>query len=294
MKKIIIVTGTGGHLGTGHFQRMVNLAMNINREQNLSVSIFLPQNNELSLTEKFKDILIENIPHDTDLIIRDMRDSSIEEMKNLKAIAPVLTIDDIGEGRNLANYTLYLLPNKLESPDSIKLNHKLFLYGYNFIHGIESLKEKKSIKKDIDIAIYLGFNPDKELISNIKKSISKDLSSILLVNDIGYAEILCRSKIVVTHFGITMFEAHLCGCKIAALNPSDYHSALTDLVYDEFGILHKSYYTTFMQDKMFDIIEQNLKIINDKVIRIDNILKKINSGNENFIKYICEALYGTV
>ena len=74
MKKIIIVTGTGGHLGTGHFQRMVNLAMVINREQNLSASIFLPHNNERSLTEKFKDLLIENIPAGTDLIIRDMRE----------------------------------------------------------------------------------------------------------------------------------------------------------------------------------------------------------------------------
>jgi hypothetical protein len=151
------------------------------------------------------------------------------------------------------------------------------------------LKEKKSIKKDINIAIYVGYDPDKELISNIKKSIPEDISSTFL-NDIGYAEILCRSKIVITHFGITMFEAHICGCEIAALNPSAYHSSLTDLIYDDFGILHMSDYTTFMEDKMFNIIEQNLKIINDKVISIDNILKKINSGNEKFIKYIKEIL----
>ena len=306
-KKIIIVTGTGDHLGTGHFQRMANLAISINKEKNLSASIFMPYNmpynlpyKKHSLIEKFKDILVENIHLDTDLIIRDMRDSSLTEIKNLKTIAPVLTIDDIGEGRNIADYTLYLLPTLSEN---IKLNHKLFLYGYNFMYGIESLKEKKSIKKDIDIAIYMGSDPDKKLITDIKKSIPENLSSILLshnraasltgrvrVNDLQYGEILCRSKIVITHFGITMFEAHICGCKIAALNPSAYHNALTDIIYGDFNILYKSDYTSFIPDEMFNIIDKNLKIINDKEIRVNNILKKINSGNENFIKYIKRIL----
>jgi uncharacterized protein YjcR len=83
-----------------------------------------------------------------------------------------------------------------------------------------------------------------------------------------------------------MFEAHICGCKIAALNPSGYHNSLTDLIYDDFSIIYMSDYTSFMADEMFNIIDQNLKIIDDKVIRIDSILKKINSGNKNFIKYI--------
>jgi len=324
-KKITIVTGTGSSLGTGHFQRMANLAISINRTKNMSASIFLPYNlpyKEHSLIEKFKDILIEdipldygrmqcvhtfkdilveNIPLDTDLIIRDMRDSSVDEIKSLKAIAPVLTIDDIGEGRNIADYKLYLLPALL---DNTKLNHKLFLYGYNFMYGITLLKEKKSIKKDIDIAIYLGYDPDKKLIANIKKSIPENLSSILLSNNraasltgrviadnLQYGEILCRSKIVITHFGITMFEAHICGCKIIALNPSAYHSALTDIIYDDFNILYKSDYKSFIPDEMFNIIDKNLKIINDKVIAVDNILKKINSGNENFIKYIKRILF---
>ncbi|MCL1864807.1 MAG: hypothetical protein FWF73_03245 [Spirochaetes bacterium] len=305
-KKIIIVTGTGGILGTGHFQRMTNLAVSINKKKNLSASIFLPYNNSYNkhtVTEKFKDILTDNIPKDTDLIIRDMRDSSVAEIENLKTTATVLAIDDIGEGKDSADYKLYLLPTTLESSNNIKLSHELFLYGYNFIQAIESLKEKISVNKDIDTAIYLGYDPDKELVSKIKNSINKNLSAILLSNggatsltdrliphDIQYGEVLCRSKILITHFGITMFEGHICGCKIAALNPSAYHSALTDIIYDDFNILYMSDYTSFAADEMFNIINQNLKIINDKVITIDNILTKINSGNENFIKYIKKIL----
>jgi spore coat polysaccharide biosynthesis predicted glycosyltransferase SpsG len=320
-KKIVIVTGTGGDLGTGHFQRMANLAVSINKEKSLSASIFLSSSThthshthrhthehthkEDILTERFKDILIEDIPQDSDLIIRDMRDSSIDEMESLKKIAPVLAIDDIGEGKNLADHTLYLLPTS--AADEIKLNSGLFLYGYDFIYGIELLKGKKSIKKDIDAAIYLGFDPDKELVSKIKRSINKNISAILLANgralsltgmvipdNIRYGEILCRSKIVITHFGITMFEAYICGCKIAALNPTLYHNILTDIIYDDFNILYMSDYASFAPDEMFNIIDQNLKIINDKAASVDKILKKIRSNNENFIKYISEVIYGTV
>jgi hypothetical protein len=49
-------------------------------------------------------------------------------------------------------------------------------------------------------------------------------------------------------------------------------------------------YAAFAADEMFNIIDENLKIINDKVITVDNILKKIRSNNENFIKYIKKIL----
>ena len=305
-KKIVIVTGTGGMLGTGHFQRMVNLVVAINKENNLNAKIFLGHNkynNEHGLPERLRHILTEDIPPDTDLIIRDMRDSSTDEIENLKKTAPVLTIDDLGEGKNSADHALYLLPAPLEASKDIRLSNNLFLYGYNFMTGIESLRERDFIK-DIDLAIYLGSDPDKELISRIKKSIPKNLSAIVLAagkaitltgqiktDDIQYAEILCRSKILLTHFGITMFEGHICGCRIAALNPSQYHSALTATVYDDLNILYLSDYAAFNADEMFNIIDKNLKIIDDKVIAVDNIQKEINTKNKNFVEYIKKILY---
>ena len=46
----------------------------------------------------------------------------------------------------------------------------------------------------------------------------------------SYGEILLRSKALITHFGITLFEGYLTRCKLITINPSEYHNELTDLV----------------------------------------------------------------
>ena len=108
-KNIIIVTGTGGILGTGHLQRMLNLAVHLNSTDDFSASIFLKQN--YYHTEKsFGNIITDSIPENTDLIIRDMRDSSAEDIQLLKEKAPVLVVDDSGPGNMSADYIITLLP----------------------------------------------------------------------------------------------------------------------------------------------------------------------------------------
>ncbi|HNX23905.1 MAG TPA: hypothetical protein PKG60_07625 [Spirochaetota bacterium] len=296
--KIVIVTGTGGILGTGHIQRMLNLAVHLNRTDIFSALIYLKQEDH-PLERKFAYMLTDSISQDTGLIIRDMRDSSVEEIQMLKQAAPVLAIDDSGAGRISAAYSLNLLPVPSDDKKNIIPDPSLFLYGYNFAEGINNLKEKNSLKRDIDITVYAGYDPSPELISSIKKSIPGSASSVLLkggkaINftgeiiqqEIPYAEIISRSKIIITHFGLTMFEADACGCKIAALNPTSYHSSLTDMVRQDLRIIYLSEYSQFSPDNLKDIIRHELKSANDKNFSPSDILKKINKCTENFIDYI--------
>ncbi len=297
-KKITIVTGTGGILGTGHIQRMLNLAVHLNRESNFSASLYLTQD-EYPVEEKFNGLIKASIPADTDLIIKDMRDSTIEEINSLRRIAPVLAIDDSGTGRDIADYIINLLPVPSFDGSVVKPETSLFIYGYNFTEGISLLKNSRSLTKDIDITLYAGYNPAHDLISLIKKSIPEsaglvllkegkaiDLAGEAIIIESPYAEIISRSKIVITHFGLTMFEADACGCKIAALNPTLYHSKLTEIVSSDFNIIYSSEYNTLSSEELKYRIETELKKNSDNIISPDEILKKINNGTENFIKYI--------
>ncbi|MGL4368968.1 MAG: hypothetical protein ACRCUT_04755, partial [Spirochaetota bacterium] len=36
------------------------------------------------------------------------------------------------------------------------------------------------------------------------------------------------AKNLISHFGITLFEGSLCGCRLFSINPSQYHSQLTE------------------------------------------------------------------
>jgi hypothetical protein len=279
---------------------MLNLAVHLNRKNNFTASIYLTRN-EYPIDKKFNGLFTDSIPADTDLIIKDMRDSTIEEMDSLRRIAPVLAIDDSGDGRDAADFTLSLLPVPSDILNSAKLETSLFLYGYNFAEGISLLKKTDSFRKDIDVTVYAGYNPDPELINIIKKSVPESAGSILLkegkaVNlngkaiktETSYAEIISRSKIVITHFGLTMFEADACGCQIIALNPTLYHSKLTEIVSGEFNIIYSAEYDTLSSVDLMSIIKSGLTTDRIVLISPEIIIKKINNGTENFIRYIEE------
>jgi hypothetical protein len=305
-KKIVIVTGSGGILGTGHIQRMLNLAVQLNSMENYSATIFLKQNH-YPLERKFFSILTDNIPHDASLIIRDMRDSSKDEIQQLKKTAPVLVIDDSGAGRESADYSLDLLPLPAEKQKDVKPDTSVFLYGYNFAEGISLLNGSVFLKRDIDIAVYAGYEPVPELLSSIRMSIPDSADSVLLKGgkaqnftgsilneETAYSEILSRAKIVLTHFGLTMFEADACGCRIAALNPSPYHGSLTETVKDDFNIIYSGTYESFSNDDLRKVFQMELKREDNKNFSQDEVLKRIKSGTDNFINYIKELINNKV
>lgn len=297
-KKITIITGSGDILGMGHIQRMLSLAVRLNHEPGFSASIFMKQTG-FPLPEKFRPLLIESIPSGTDLIIHDKRDSSVEQMQSLRRIAPVLTVDDSGPGREYADHKIYLLPIPSDVIKNVMPETSLFLYGYNFIEGIRLLKGGASFQRDIDVAVYAGYDPSPDLISSIKKSIPERATSVLLAggrtvsltgkpltSEIPYPEAVCRTKIIVTHFGLTMFEADACGCAIAALNPTQYHSTLTGIIRNEFNIIFSAEYSSFSALTLQSVITAELEKNSGKNISFDDIMKKINSQTENFINYI--------
>jgi len=305
-KNITILTGTGGILGTGHMQRMLNLAVYLNKSDNFSAKLFLTQN-EYPLPAQFTELLIHAIPSNTDLIIRDLRDSSADEIQSLQQIATVLAIDDSGPGREYADYTVSLLPIPSESFKTIKPETSLFLYGYNFTEGIDNIITNVSLKKNLDIAVYAGYDPSPELIRSIRRSIPGTADSILLAkgetinltgnfaaSEISYSEIIARAKIVITHFGLTMFEADVCGCRIAALNPTEYHSLLTGTIRHDFKVIYSAEYNSLSADVLYNIIHNELNKTDDQYALPSEILKKINSGTENFLKFIEKICFNPV
>jgi hypothetical protein len=297
-KNILIITGTGGNLGTGHLQRMLGLAVHLNKTDDFSVKIFLKQN-QIPPEKSFENLFIDSIPDNTDLIISDMRDSFEDEMLFLKDNAPVLAVDDSGPGNLIADYKITLLPIPSDGNKPVKPDTDKFLYGYNFSKGMESLTGKTIAGREIDVAVYTGYDPLPELVADIKKSIPASVNAVLLsgkkpvsltgnipLSETGYAEILCRTKIIITHFGLTMFEAHAAGCGIAAFNPTIYHSSLTEIMKDEFQIIFSSEYNNFSPDQLRETIIYTLKNFTDKKVSLNYILDRINTGRENFTAYL--------
>jgi hypothetical protein len=180
----------------------------------------------------------------TRIIIRDMRDSTEADINKLRESAPVLVLDDLGEGRSRADFLLDLLPNPDPGPEGISADiPELFIFGYTFMRTIEPVR-RRVFEKTIDFSIYPGADPTGEYSKHILSLLPSGASYALFAghashvysngsrSEFGqdeYASILLSSKVLVAHFGIMLYEARLAGCRIVTVNPSSYHSRLADV-----------------------------------------------------------------
>jgi len=241
-KTISIVTGWGDGYGAGHVQRMASLCLALAEVPGIVPVIVSSTRPEFLDCERKIDFRPALDPASS-LVVRDMRDSTREQMLELKKTAPVLAVDDIGEGRGVADHVLDLLPNPAVSGENPHYRRDLYLYGGNFMGSLRRL-DRDRIPKDMDVLVYSGHLAGGEDEAFFRSIIPGEASAVILggsgrttLNTQGdesgrmeYAELLARAKVFVSHFGISLYEARLAGCSVMALNPSAYHSSLADMV----------------------------------------------------------------
>jgi len=266
-----IITSAGPLTGTGHLQRMMLLAWYLNHHTVHTATLQLHEKNP-RIPQEITPFITGDVPPRTDLIIRDMRDSTPENMETLRRSAPVLVIDDEGTGAGLADGRLYLLPRPESNLSAGPKSPGFFLYGYGIYTGITPASEP--VTKDIDISIYNGTMAADEHASKMQQLLPSNItvgilqgsrSHIIQPGDTAneqpadYTSLLLRSRCVLSHFGILLYEAHLCECSLLSINPTRYHSHLADItplpVYN-LGIMDTLDAST-LQSTIHTILQQN-------------------------------------
>lgn len=244
-KVISIVTEWGDGFGCGHIQRMAS-AMGLLLNGGYEVFLVHGLKRPDFLPESFQARTVRSVDPQSDLIIRDMRDSTADEIADCRKIAPVLALDDMGKGSSVADHALYLLPHPSRSAE-IDKDLERFLYGFTFTDTVKSVTSGR-VQKNIDIAIYAEASPDRGLWQRVIPHGAKAViisgggcygytrGKWALVQNRSYAEILLSSKAFLTHFGISLFEGSIAGCRILTLDPTEYHSSLTGMVKDRMNI----------------------------------------------------------
>ena len=237
MKRIAIITDAGPILGTGHLERMVLFADFLDREETCEVTLLTPAD----LPPELEGLRSDTLPGSTDFIIRDMRDSTKSEIAELQKTAPVLVIDDAGEGRTQADYRINLLPPPPEKNMADEYRPSFFLYGYHFARSLESLK-KDEISRSLDLLIYPGYQPTAALLNKFSHLVPAGFSAGFFYNntfhpitDSGpgdqpvqdFGSLLHASRMLLTHFGISLYEGRAAGCSLAVIDPTSYHNSLT-------------------------------------------------------------------
>ncbi len=234
---VAVKTSWNQEFGNGHIQRMAALIWHCFNERDIEAFLWNSET-PVFFSNEMRERVFEKKP--MDLIIRDMRDSTPFQMNELKRYAPVLAVDDLGEGRSGADYFIDLLP----VPSCREYTFpKCFLYGYTFYRSLENIR-KKRYDRWIDVAFYPGSSGSGGYVNRISSLLPENTCLAVLGGDRctviqngkviedakprEYGEILLSSRLLIAHFGITLYEARAAGCRVVALNPTEYHSRLAD------------------------------------------------------------------
>ncbi len=293
-----IKTSWGKALGMGHIQRMATLLWYLNERKNIKtflISDAIPDFFPVELRNYVKT----NIDFKPDIIIRDMRDSTEDEITHLKKTGKVIVIDDNGPGRRLADHAIDILPNP-DPSERRKKDSGIFIYGYNFLKAVSDLKGK-TIKKELDFAIYPGNSPTKEYIDFLI-SLLPDNSTYTLLNgensylvkngkkldacNSSYAEIVLSSRVVISHFGITLYEGYISGCRLISINPTPYHSLLSEMAKDFLSLINLGEFKIMDPGEARFLIQEAVKMPLHKNVNSGHVYKKIIAGLENFYELV--------
>ncbi len=294
---VLIITGKDTSLGSGHFQRMATLLWRLRTKYRVNAYLFVDPNDGACPGE-LKKWLVEKI-QPARLIIRDKRDSSEEEIQDLKKFGKVWVIDDRGEGRSRAEIRIDLLPHFEKTNDAVKGS---FIYGYNFIQNLDVLAGEM-IEKKIDVAIYGGFSGEARdylltllpdncsycLLGGADSRIGVKGGSEQIIEG-NYARFLCASKAAMSHFGIFLYEADASRCNIIAVNPTEYHSSISDCAGEKLELINLGIRGSFDIVTAKKVISEGIQKPRHNIVESGEVLKKTLLCVDNFIEYLLKFL----
>lgn len=289
MKDFCIVTGCASGFGNGHISRMISL-LSLLDAGGYSV-VFCSKNLPPFFPRSFLKFCAPE-PVRSKCIIRDLRDSSEEEIRYLRSLSEtIIVIDDEGAGRSLAQ-PIDILPRPGRS-----INSDFFLYGYNFVSFIISQNASKlPIEKSYDLYLY---------------GVAEELSDFFAYSDIQFllpregrvvfherarqqyltisvSEALAKSRFVLTHYGLSVFEALALNINVGLVNPTSYHNKLSEnlvAIRSDDRLTNYGTIDDFNRDDLLKDIEKTLQAHNNTLTPAE-ISRNIASAHNQVLRAI--------
>jgi hypothetical protein len=298
--QIVVRTAWGPEFGMGHIQRMASLAWHLRTKYGQQTAVWIDEPTTF-LPQSLPIHTGENPPKETALLIRDMRDSTTGEIESLKRIAPVVALDDMGAGSRIADCSIDLLPVPAEySEPRAPVREDLFLFGYNFLRHLEA-QGAVEIDKSIDILLYAGTEADIKFVEQVLALVPDERSCAVFSGDSAflsengartalersdYVPTLLAARLVITHFGITMYEANAAGCAIVAINPTEYHARLCELAPKRFALKNLGVRDTLEPRRVRAVIAEALEGSRGMRVRPADVYRGAYENLERFSQIV--------
>jgi len=269
--RILFCIACGRTYGIGHLKRCLDLIHEGSALFDSRVCIVKGGGDVLSLEQgPFAHVPFVDCVEDAgevDLIVSDMRDTEADEIPILQQRAPVLSIDDCGAGSNFSSISIHSLP-------TIEDIHGNFNGQKYLILGSE-IKEAAFAEstKESSVLVSFGGSDPYNLSAYITSVLNTlGISPVVITGPLfqhgriqgdcktittprNMHDLIRNAKVLITSFGITMFESFYLKTPVILFNHSQYHWKLANKV----PVINLGYYqktsTTILRERMGEALE---------------------------------------
>lgn len=226
---VLLVAANRAGQGTGHLRRIESLAASLSGDFDCFV--------------RDSRSLLSSFPPSAAIVVLDGFRTGEAEMKRLRAIGPVIALDEGGSARAFADYLLDIIPGFLSRKTAPNRYEPSFIPLPTNRRGAPAATQATQATPKTALVAAGGENaaglalPAARILASAgygvtvidpaATEISKENERLTVTGPIdNLRESLHRYDIVVTHYGFTAFESLAAGCSVVLFSPTAYHHRL--------------------------------------------------------------------
>ena len=235
MKNILVVPSCESGRGGGHIVRSRSLVQSLRRKGEAAF-LYLPAQAE-SGEESISCIEGKKF----DLIVLDRFKTSLKEFTFFREKGPVIGIDE-GGCRKYCDFLIDIIPAPPQRHNPNMSSPRLLPLPKTRRRSFTSVQAGKKVRvlisfgmedgAGLTLPVALSFSKEKTFDVNVvlPRGASCDIRGVTLLKPIeNLREHLAEYDLVVTHFGLTAFEALYARVPVLLFSPGGYHKKLADL-----------------------------------------------------------------
>jgi len=244
--RVLFCTAAGERYGLGHLKRCLSIINEAGVTFEPSIYIVKGSARDVwenqTLTQGYRYVRTVEEAERPEIILCDMRNSRGRQMRKFAKAGTVVSLDDLGAAKKYAHILLHTLPT-LEGTSS-NLSGSDFLVLESKLKRLRplSFSEKRGVLVSfggsdpdnltgfiVPMLNFMGIQPT-VIRGPLFSHRSEELKGEILENPKNLHELINRAQVLITSFGITMFEAFFLGTPVILFNRSSYHYRLAQKV----------------------------------------------------------------
>lgn len=243
--RVLFCTAAGSDYGMGHLRRCLALCEEGSDSLESSLCLLRGTGALLKGMDLGRTRLLHR-PEDAgrvDVVVTDLKSSKPGEMGRLSRLAPVVAIDDSGRGSASAAVCIYSLPlpepflGNLNGPDYLVLSPRIrgmipvpFEQKKGVLVSFGGSDPEGCTRTVTRLLNRMGIRP--VVVKGPFSSVDVGGLDAEVVGGVGaetdLLELINRSRVLISSFGITMYESFCLGTPVLLFNRSKYHQTLSE------------------------------------------------------------------